>query len=225
MRILVVEDDPTTLAVVKQALRVDNNEVDTAHTRQAALRLALANNYDLLILDRMLPAQDGLELLQELRHTQTSAAVIFLTAKASIQDRIEGLDIGADDYVVKPFALGELLARVNAVMRRYSSSSPVTAFEIDTLKVNLPTRQVFRGSTPLNLRPREFRILELLLRNKGQAVTKSMLLKDVWGLEFDPQTSVIQTNVSRLRAKVDLPGEIALVHTVRGVGYKIDLDP
>lgn len=222
MDILIVDDDRTTLAVVSKTLSALGHVVDSATDSGDAIDLASRKKYDFFILDRMLPSLDGLELFKELRKLAPSASVLFLTAKGSVQDRIEGLDVGADDYLVKPFALGELVSRVNAVLRRNKSASKPVSWKIDTLEYDLPTRLVTRSGVKIILQPRELKILEVLLLNSGEIVSKPTLLREVWGLQFDPGTSVVQTNVSRLRAKIDLPGEKPLIHTLRGLGYQLD---
>lgn len=222
MDILIVDDDRTTLAVVSKTLSALGHVVDSATDSGDAIDLASRKKYDFFILDRILPSLDGLELFKELRKLAPSASVLFLTAKGSVQDRIEGLDVGADDYLVKPFALGELVSRVNAVLRRNKSASKPVSWKIDTLEYDLPTRLVTRSGVKIILQPRELKILEVLLLNSGEIVSKPTLLREVWGLQFDPGTSVVQTNVSRLRAKIDLPGEKPLIHTLRGLGYQLD---
>jgi two-component system OmpR family response regulator len=222
MDILIVDDDRTTVAVVRKALAEFGHKVDSAYDAGEAIKCASEHSYDLFILDRMLPTQDGLTLLKELRRSNPEVPTLFLTAMSSIQDRITGLDEGADDYLVKPFALGELIARVNSVMRRYKAASAPVRWIVDTLEFDLLSREVSRSGTKINLQPRELKILEVLLRNRGEIISKPMLLREVWGLHFDPGTSVVQTNVSRLRAKVDLPGEKPLIHTLRGFGYQLD---
>jgi two-component system OmpR family response regulator len=222
MDILIVDDDRTTVVVVRKALAEFGHNVDSAFDADEAVKCASEHAYDLFILDRMLPSRDGLTLLKELRRTNPEVPALFLTAMSSIQDRITGLDEGADDYLVKPFALGELVARVNSVMRRYKVTSVPTRWVVDTLEFELLSRDVSRSGTKINLQPRELKILEVLLRNRGEIISKAMLLREVWGLHFDPGTSVVQTNVSRLRAKVDLPGEKPLIHTLRGFGYQLD---
>jgi two-component system OmpR family response regulator len=222
MDILIVDDDRTTVAVVRKALEEFGHKVDSAYDAGEAIMRASEHAYDLFILDRMLPTRDGLTLLKELRGSSQGVPTLFLTAMSSIQDRIIGLDEGADDYLVKPFALGELVARVNSVMRRYKTTSAPVRWNVDTLEFDLLSREVMRSGTKINLQPRELKILEVLLRNRGEIISKPMLLREVWGLHFDPGTSVVQTNVSRLRAKVDLPGEKPLIHTLRGFGYQLD---
>lgn len=222
MDILIVDDDRTTVAVVRKALAEFGHKVDSAFDAGEAIKSASEHAYDLFILDRMLPTRDGLTLLKELRTSNPEVPALFLTAMSSIQDRITGLDEGADDYLVKPFALGELIARVNSVMRRYNARSAPARWVVDTLEFELLSREVSRSGTKISLQPRELKILEVLLRNRGEIVSKAMLLREVWGLDFDPGTSVVQTNVSRLRAKVDLPGEKPLIHTLRGLGYQLD---
>jgi two-component system OmpR family response regulator len=221
MHILIVDDDRTTVVVVGKALTEQGHTFDPAFDATAALKRASHQKYDLFILDRMLPIRDGLSLFQDLRRLQPRTPAVFLTAKGSVRDRIEGLDAGADDYVVKPFALGELIARVNAVTRLAKPKSIVLNWDVDTLYFEVLTRLATRSGRKLHLRARELKILEVLYRYLGQSVSKSTLLREIWGLEFDPGTSVVQTNISRLREKIDLPGEKPLIHTVKGSGYML----
>jgi two-component system OmpR family response regulator len=223
MHILIVDDDRTTIAVVRKTLSDAGHDVDSAYDANEARERASKNDYDLFILDRILPILDGMALFKELRAAHPGTAVLFLTAKGAVEDRIEGLVEGADDYIAKPFALGELLARVNSVLRRSrGSGSNTPLWKIDTLQCDPVSREVTRSGTKIVLQPREFKILEVLMRNIRRIVSKPQLLREVWGLQFDPGTSVVQTNVSRLRTKIDLPGERPLIHTLRGFGYKLD---
>jgi two-component system OmpR family response regulator len=224
MRILVIEDDVETAELVSQSLKTHGHEVDVSGDGRAGLKLAAVGSFDVLVIDRMLPGIDGLSIVRRLRGADVSSAILFLTAVGGIEDRIEGFESGADDYLVKPFALGELVARVAALGRRPPSSHEEFLFKIVDLEVNLIKREVKRGGQAIRLQPREFRILEVLLKNRGRVVTRSMLLEQVWGLDIDPKTSVVQTNISRVRLKIDRSGDIPLIRTVRGLGYLID-DP
>lgn len=223
MQILVIEDDKQTAAMVGQALRADGHTVDVEHNGDRGLKAAALGGYDVLVVDRMLPVIDGVSVVQSLRNADVQSRVIFLTARGGIEDRIEGLLAGGDDYLTKPFALGELLARVNVLGRRLSSKQDAL-LRVADLELNLITRVVTRDGQIISLQPREYKILEVLMRNKGRVLTKRMLLEQVWDLNFDPETSVVPTNISRLRAKIDRPCDIPLLHTIRGVGYRID-DP
>ena len=221
MHILVVDDDRTTVVIAGKALTERGHTFDPAYDAAAALKRASAQKYDLFILDRILPTGDGLSLFQDLRRLQPSTPTIFLSAKSSVQDRIEGLTSGADDYFVNPFSLGELVARVNAVTRYPSAASLPLSWDVDTLHCNVLKREVIRSGQKLHLRPRELKILEVLYRHLGQSVSRSTLLREVWELDLDPGTSEVQTNMSRLREKIDIPGEKPLIHTVKGYGYML----
>jgi two-component system OmpR family response regulator len=222
MRILVIDNDRQTLELVSQFLRVNGHLVDTASKGHQGLKLAALGNYDILVVDRLLPGLDGLSIVQSLRSASIKSSVLFLTALGSIEDRIEGLDCGGDDYLIKPFALGELLARINALGRRPAQTQEDIILRIADLEVHLIRREVRRAGETISLQPREFKMLEILLRNRGRVTARRMLLEQVWGLEFDPKTTVVQTNVCRLRDKIDRPGRKPLIHTVRGVGYRMD---
>jgi two-component system OmpR family response regulator len=218
MRILVIEDDAATAAYIAQGLRERGHAVDRARDGGAALTRALAESHQLLIVDRMLPGLDGLSLVRTLRKAGRDVPVLFLSTLAGLDDRITGLDAGGDDYLAKPFALAELVARVNALGRRVASD---TVLRVADLELDLVKRTVTRSGTPIELQPREFCLLEYLLRHAGDVVTKSMLLEHVWDFHFDPRTTVVETHISRLRAKIDRPFDPALITTVRGHGYSI----
>jgi two-component system OmpR family response regulator len=222
MRILVIEDDRETAKLVSQSLKSHGHDVDCTGDGQQGLKLAAIGGFDVLVIDRMLPGLDGLSIVQSLRGAKVSSAILFLTAVGGIEDRIEGFESGCDDYLVKPFALGELVARVAALGRRPPRAQEDFLFRLADLEVNLITRESKRGGTVIHLRPREFRMLEVLLKNQGKVVTRSMLLDQVWGLDIDPRTSIVQTNISRLRLKIDRPCDQALIRNVRGLGYLID---
>jgi len=213
MRILLIEDDDQTAKLVKQSLVKHGYDVDVSNDGQIGFKHAVVGGFDVLVIDRMLPGLDGLSIVQRLRAARVSSPILFLTAVGGIEDRIEGFESGADDYLVKPFALGELVARVAALGRR----PPIAHEDFYYIK-----REIKRGGEIIRLQPREFRMLEILVRNRGRVVTRSMLLEQVWDLELDPKTSIVQTNVSRLRLKIDRPGDIPLIRTVRGLGYRID---
>lgn len=222
MHILIIEDDDETARLIRQSLVDHGHNVEIANDGQKGLKHAAVGGFDVLVIDRMLPSLDGLSIVQRLRSMNVTSAILFLTAVGGIEDRIEGFESGADDYLVKPFALGELVARVTALGRRPPSSYEEFLFKIADLEVNLIRREVKRAGEIIHLQPREFRMLEILLRNRGRVVTRSMLLEQVWDLELDPKTSIVQTNVSRLRLKIDRPGDTPLIRTVRGLGYRID---
>ena len=222
MRILVVEDDTQTAALVGQALRDDGHAVDVVAEGREGLKRGAINAYDVLVVDRMLPGLDGLSIVQSLRTAGVKSAIMLLTSMGAIEDRIEGLEGGGDDYLVKPFALGELVARVNALGRRSTLLNDEVVLRVADLELHRIRREVKRNGQPITLQPREFKMLETLMRNKGQVITKTMFLRDVWDFEFDLKTSIVSTNISRLRDKIDRPGDTPLIHTVRGVGYRID---
>jgi two-component system OmpR family response regulator len=186
-----------------------------------ALRLALIENFDLLILDRMLPGMDGLSILRRLRAADVATPVLLLTAMGRIENRVEGLDAGADDYLVKPFAFSELAARINALGRRPPPQEIVTRLASDGIEMNLLSRQVRRNGKVISLQPREFQLLEELLRNAGKFVTRTMLLQRVWDFHFDPQTKIVETHISRLRTKLNEGGLPDAIETLRGVGYRM----
>lgn len=222
MKILVVEDDPTTSAYIARGLSEGGHTVDVIEDGKSALLQASTNDYDLLILDRMLPHIDGLTLTKMLRAAQNQTPILFLSNLGSVEDRIDGLQAGADDYLVKPFAFGELSARVAALARRPVQIETETVLQAGDLTMDLTQRRVMRGGQEIDLLPREFSLLEILLRRKGRVQTRTMLLEDVWGISFDPQTNVIEAHVSRLRAKVDKPFDTEIIKTVRGAGYRIN---
>lgn len=208
--------------IVRESLVGQGHEVVVAKDGSEGLKAAMVESFDVLVIDRMLPGLDGLHLVQSLRRAEVLSGIILLTAVGGIEDRIEGLESGADDYLVKPFALGELLARITALGRRPPGPKQDVTFRIGSLEVNLIRREVRRGSEEIHLQPREFKLLEIFLRNRGRVVTRSMLLDEMWGLELDTKTSIVQTNVSRLRLKIERPGDPPLIRTVRGLGYIID---
>lgn len=221
MRILVVEDDPTTGAYICDGLREEGHSVDHVPDGRDGLISAQTRDYDILVLDRMLPGLDGVSMLKTLRGAGNTTPVLFLTALGLVDDRIEGLNAGGDDYLTKPFAFGELSARISALARRPKETATETKLLAGDLEMDLVRRSVTRGGAIVDLLPREFALLEHLLRRKGRVQTRTMLLEGVWDLHFDPQTNVVETHVSRLRAKVDKPFETELIETVRGAGYRI----
>ncbi len=221
MKLLVVEDDATTGSYIARGLREEGHVVDLIENGKDGLIAATSGKYDVLVLDRMLPQVDGLTVLKTLRGSGNRTPALMLTALSDVEDRIEGLQSGADDYLAKPFAFGELSARIHALARRPQALDAETILRAADLEMNLITRQVTRGGVSIDLLPREFALLEHLLRRKGRVQTRTMLLENVWDISFDPGTNVVETHVSRLRAKVDKPFERELIETVRGAGYRI----
>ncbi len=221
MKILVIEDDAATAAYLANGLRELGHVVDVAADGRDGLMLAAGVGHDALIVDRMLPGLDGLGVVKTLRGTGVKAPVIFLTALGGIDDRVAGLEAGGDDYLVKPFAFAELVARLQALARRPPITGEVTSLRVSDLEMDLLRRTVSRAGRRLELQPREFRLLEVLMRNAGRVVTRTMLLEQVWDFHFDPRTNIVETHVSRLRAKVDRGQAVELIHTVRGAGYVI----
>jgi two-component system OmpR family response regulator len=225
MRILLVEDDKDVSRFVAKGLKESGHVIDQADNGRDGLFLAASENYDLIVLDRMLPGgMDGLRLLETLRATGSKVPVLFLSALAQVDDRVKGLKAGGDDYLTKPFAFTELLARIEALGRRSRGEGPVTRLAIADLEMDLLARSVKRAGRTIDLQPREFRLLEFLLRNAGQVVTRTMLLEAVWDYHFDPQTNVIDVHVSRLRQKIDRGFAFPLIHTVRNAGYMLRAD-
>ncbi|HEY8595140.1 MAG TPA: response regulator transcription factor [Devosiaceae bacterium] len=221
MRILVVEDDERTSAYVARGLAEAGHVADVLADGRDALAQAGGEPYDVLVVDRMLPGLDGLSLVKALRAAKVMTPVLFLTAVGGVDDRVDGLEAGADDYMVKPFAFSELLARVNALLRRPPVQTETTLLRVADLELDLIRRTARRSGQRIELQPREFRLLEVLMRNQGRVVTRTMLLERVWDFHFDPRTSVVETHISRLRAKLDKPFDVPLLHTVRNVGYSL----
>jgi len=219
VRALVVEDDTTIAEFVARGLREAGFAVDCAADGEAALERAGGVPYDVAIVDLMLPRRDGLSLIDEMRRRGIGTPVLILSARRSVDDRVKGLQAGGDDYLTKPFAFAELLARVQALLRRAARSPEPTSLTVDDLTLDLLSRRVTRGGQLIELRPREFALLEYLMRNAGRVVSKTMILSHVWAYSFDPQTNIVDVVVSRLREKIDRPFEKKLLHTVRGVGY------
>jgi len=219
MRILVVEDDAETAAYVSNGLVEEGHTAETVVDGRDGLTQAMDEVYDIIIIDRMLPGLDGLSLVRALRAVGRKVPVIFLTSLGGVDDRVDGLNVGGDDYLVKPFAFSELMARVNALARRPHLRDTETILRVGDLEMDLIARKVTRGSDVIDLQPREFRLLEILMRNKGRVLTRTMLLERVWSFHFEPKTSVVETHISRLRTKIDRPYGRELIHTVRGSGY------
>jgi two-component system OmpR family response regulator len=225
MRILVVEDDKDVAGFIVRGLKEAGHVVEHAGSGRDGLFLATSEAFDAIVLDRMLPGGiDGLNILELLRGQKNPVPVLILSALADVDERVRGLKAGGDDYLTKPFAFSELLARIEALYRRGKAEGPVTKLMVDDLELDLLSRQVKRAGQKIDLQPREFRLLEYLMRHAGQVVTRTMLLEGVWDYHFDPQTNVIDVHVSRLRQKVDKPFPTALIHTVRNAGYMLRAD-
>ena len=223
MKLLVVEDDRETAAYLQKGLGESGYSVDRADDGRQGLFMASSSGYQAIVLDRMLPQLDGLSMLSALRAAEIRTPALILSALGSVDDRVKGLRAGGDDYLVKPFAFSELLARLEALLRRGAAAAATTALRVADLELDLLTRTVKRGGKPLELLPREFRLLEYLMRNAGHVVTRTMLLEHVWDYHFDPQTNVIDVHVSRLRQKIDKNFDRPLLNTVRGAGYCLRL--
>jgi len=221
MRILVVEDDLEAQRYLVQGLKESGHVVDEAADGETGLNLALSRSYDVAVIDRMLPGLDGLKVVAEMREHGSGTPVLFLSALSEVDDRVKGLKAGGDDYLTKPYAFVELLARIDALVRRRTPAGVRTRLDVGDLELDLLSRAAKRSGTDIDLQPREFRLLEYLMRHAGQVVTRTMLLESVWEYHFDPQTNVIDVHISRLRAKIDKGFEAPLLHTVRGAGYMI----
>ncbi len=221
MNILVIEDDIETASYIKNGLKDSGYDVDHAEDGEKGLKLALNNSYNMLIVDRMLPKMNGIDIVNAIRNEGLKTPVLFLSALGNIEDKVAGLKSGGDDYLTKPFALIELLARVEALIRRDSQQSGDTFLSIGDVEMDILARTVKRQGKRVYLHPREFKLLEYLLRNANQVVTRTMLLENVWEYHFDPQTNVIDVHISRLRQKIDKPFEKPILKTIRGDGYMI----
>jgi two-component system OmpR family response regulator len=219
MRALLVEDDGTIADFVGRGLREAGFAVDTAADGEEALARLRQVPFDVAVVDLMLPKRDGLSVIDEMRRRGIATPVLILSARRSVDDRVRGLQAGGDDYLTKPFAFTELLARVQALVRRATRAPEPTTLTVEDLVLDLLSRRVTRGGKPVDLRPREFALLEYLMRNAGRVVSKTMILSHVWEYAFDPQTNIVDVLVSRLREKVDRPFDKKILHTVRGVGY------
>jgi two-component system OmpR family response regulator len=225
MKLLLIEDDREAAQYVAQGLTESGYTVDQAGDGAEGLALAAAGHYDLIIADRMLPYLDGLAVIRALRAQGVATRILILSALAQVDDRVKGLRAGGDDYLTKPFAFAELLARIEALLRRGGSGEALVTLKVADLEMDLVTRRVTRAGRPVELTAREFRLLEYLMRHAGQVVTRTMLLEGVWDLHFDPQTNVIDVHVSRLRQAVDKGFDHPLIQTVRGAGYLLGLQP
>lgn len=224
MRILLAEDDVETAAYVRRGLSELGHVVTQVANGEDALHLAVTETFEALILDRMMPGMEGLDVLRRLRAASVQVPVIVLTAKGGISDRVSGLDAGADDYLVKPFALAELVARLNALARRPPISEVVTRMEVGDIALDVLRRSVARAGRVIHLQPREFALLEVLMRNAGKVVTRTMFLEQVWGFHFDPQTNIVESHLSRLRAKLRAGFPDDPIETIRGAGYRMRTD-
>lgn len=220
MRLLLVEDDEKTASFIVNGFKQAGFAVDLATDGETGLELALSEPYDVCVIDIMLPKLDGLSLIEEIRCNKKNIPVIILSAKRSVDDRIKGLQKGSDDYLIKPFAFSELLARVHALIRRSSNNYKGTKIVVGDLSLDLLTREVFYGAYKLDLQPREFSLLEYLMRNSGKVLSKTMIMEHVWNYSFDPQTNVVDVLVCRLRKKLEeVEPDKEIIHTIRGVGY------
>lgn len=223
MRILLIEDDAKAAAHLREGLLPEGHEVQLAADGRAGLVAAMTGDFGLLIIDRMLPELDGLALLRALRSANIHTPALFLTALGGLDDRLEGLRAGGDDYLVKPFVMAELAARVAALARRNAVPPKDVTLRMADLALDRARRTVSRAGCRIELKPREYEVLEYLLLHKGQVVTRTMLLEDVWGFHFVPKTGIVEAQISRLRSKIDHGFTPALIHTYRGAGYKIDV--
>jgi two-component system OmpR family response regulator len=223
MKALLVEDDVTIAEFILRGLKEAGFTVDHAADGETGLRLATSGQYDVAIIDRMLPKLDGLAVIQEIRRRTVATPILILSARHTVDDRVTGLEAGGDDYLIKPFAFTELLARVQALIRRASSMPASTTLTVGDLALDLRTRTATRGGQEIDLRPREFALLEFLMRNAGRVVSKTMILSHVWDYNFDPRTNVVDVLVHRLREKIDRGFDRKMIHTVRGIGYVIKL--
>ena len=221
MRVLVIEDDADAAEYLAKGLRESGHGAEVAADGRGGLLRAASEPFDVLIVDRMLPGVDGLSLVQHLRATGHTMPVLFLSALGEVDDRVKGLRAGGDDYLVKPYAFSELLARIENLGRRQSAKAVATSLRVADLELDLLTRKVTRAGQVIDLQPREFQLLETLMRHPGQVMTRTMLLEKVWNYHFDPQTNVIDVHISRLRQKIDRGFDVPLIHTVRGAGYSL----
>jgi len=219
MRVLLIEDDVKIASFILKGLKAEGFAVDHAADGENGLHLALTEPYDLAVIDIMLPQKDGFEIIAAIRREKANFPIIILSARGATEDKVKGLQLGSDDYLTKPFAFSELLARIQALLRRSSGASEPTRLEAGDLSMNLITREVVRQGRRIELQPLEFSLLEYLLRNAGKVVSKTMIMEHVWDYHFDPQTNVVESRIYHLREKIDKGFETKLIHTVRGVGY------
>ena len=221
MKILLIEDDLSTLNFIKKGLKESGHIVDAFSNGNNGLDAAYLGEHDVIILDRMLPEIDGLTIVTKIRNNKISTPVLFLSALGEVNDRVKGLKAGGDDYLTKPFSFSELIARVEALNRRQNPKSELDILKADDLLLNKKTRKVTRNSVLINLQPQEYKLLEVLMENSNEVITRTMLLEKVWDLHFDPQTNIIDVHISRLRKKIDKDHDVQLLHTIRGAGYSI----
>ncbi len=221
MQILLVEDDHDTAEFIRNGMLQSGHQVDLADNGNDGLHLAMTEDYDVLVIDRMLPGRDGLSIILALRELKISTPILILSALGEVDHRVEGLQAGGDDYLVKPYAFTELLARLQALVRRNHPEQAQTTLRVRDLQMDLLKHKVTRSGEPIDLLPREFTLLEVLMRHAGEVVTRTMLLEKVWDYNFDPQTNIINVHMSRLRSKVDKGFDVSLLNTVRGAGYII----
>jgi len=221
MHILLIEDDVAAADYIVQSLKTHQYTVDHATSGGDGLALALQGNYTLMIVDRMLPVMDGLTIVQKIREAGLGTPILFLSALGEVDERVVGLKAGADDYLAKPFAMAELIARIEALIRRDTQGGQVSEYSVGELHLDLLSREVTRAGQKIDLQPREFKLLAYLMQHQDQVVTRMMLLENVWDYHFDPQTNIIDVHISRLRTKIDKPFDHALLHTVRGAGYRL----
>jgi two-component system OmpR family response regulator len=219
MKLLVVEDDAAVAEHLLRSLKAAGHTVDHAAEGRAGLMLAGGETYDVILLDRMLPGVDGMTILRTLRGGGVQTPILIVTSLDGIDDRVEGLEAGGDDYLVKPFAFAELLARVNALARRPPTRDAPTVLQVGDLRLDILKRAVTRGGKRIEIQPREFQLLDYLMRHAGRVVTRTMLLEAVWNFHFDPKTNIVETHISRLRGKINRGSDPELIHTVRGAGY------
>ncbi|HEX8032016.1 MAG TPA: response regulator transcription factor [Vicinamibacterales bacterium] len=224
MRVLLIEDDEEIADYIQKGLVEMRHAVDRASNGRDGLRLGMTEEFDAIVLDRMLPGIEGIDVVRRLRAAEIATPILMLTAKGGVADRVDGLNAGADDYLVKPFAFSELLARLTAVMRRRPAQEPVMRLEVGSVAMDLIRREVTRAGRPLQLQPREFAMMELLMRNGGSVVTRAMFLEHVWGCDFDPQTNIVDSNLSRLRSKLREGFADDPIETVRGEGSRMRAD-
>ena len=222
MRILIMEDDLSAAEAMARGLTEAGHEPTLAPDGEQGLKLASAGGFDVLVVDRMMPKMDGLSAVEALRRQGDATPVLFLSALGEVEDRVTGLKAGGDDYLVKPYAFSELIARVEALSRRRETGAVATTLKVGDLEMDLIARTVHRGAAEIDLQPREFQLLEFLMRHAGQSVTRTMLLEKVWEYHFDPQTNVIDVHISRLRGKIDKGFDHPMLSTVRGAGYRLD---
>jgi len=222
LKILLVEDDKQTSQFIRKGLRQEGYTIDVAFDGEDGLHLATTETYDLFILDVMLPSLNGIQLIKRIRSTGISTPAMFLSARSAIEDRVNGLGAGADDYLVKPFAFSELVARVQALLRRNPSTQQSDNLAVADLHLDLAKRKAFRKGKEIALQPKEFSLLEYLMRNTGRVISKTMIMSNVWDYNFDPQTTVVEARICRLRDKIDREFDQKLIHTIRGIGYVLE---